>query len=675
MAEERQILLELEVDKKGAQKALQENEEQLKANQQSLQILNNSYKQGNVTVEAYAKRKLQLKRENKELTSENRQLIKTLDTEENSLNALRASLAKLTKERNNTNQATKEGQERFAELQEKILETTTAIKAQEQAGGDFRRNVGNYGDALRSNIPLLDGYVMKLQGFKEGLIATQQGLGATTKGLGGTAKALKVFRLALVSTGIGAIVVALGSLITFLTSTQRGIDAVTKVTRPLQQIFQRLIGVVQDLGGEAFDFLADAIQNPIQALKDLGQLIVDNIINRFKALQVFGEAISELFKGNFSASAKLAADATVQLSTGITNATDRLKSAGEAVIEFGNDAIEAGTKIDELTKAIEREDIALIKLEGTNNRIIEQNRELAEDQSRQTIDRIENAKRALDAVTELENARIAQFDRRIELLKLEQDANDTSREDLKELAELERQREEAAAQAAGRRTSINNLLNTLLKQEKKERQELFDIQRIQNNQELEGVQKVQREIQKVNLETTRKKIANIEREIEAERLKNEIALSGAGQLAGAVSQLFDENTAAFKAAASIEAAIATYQAINKALAFGPGPPATIPSAIAVGIQGFANVAKINGLFKGGGGASSSATTTSQPRITRTSLSGSFDRNQLTGNLNQQQAQTDALTQTVRNMPAPIVKVSDINKTQKRGQQVIVNSGL
>lgn len=66
-----------------------------------------------------------------------------------SLNAQRKLLSELTKERNNLNRTTAEGAKRFNELNNEIKQLNDEIKEAEQAGGDFRRNVGNYSDALK----------------------------------------------------------------------------------------------------------------------------------------------------------------------------------------------------------------------------------------------------------------------------------------------------------------------------------------------------------------------------------------------------------------------------------------------------------------------------------------------------------------------------------------------
>ena len=652
MAEERQILLEIEIDRAGAKKQLEENAELLELNKAELANLTKEYKAGNISVEQYAKAKLQVSEENKKLSGSNRELLKQLDTEDGSLNALRLNLGKLVKERNNVNQQTEKGAARFKELQGRILETTDAIKGQEEAGGDFRRSVGNYGKALQNNVPIIGSTVAQLTAFKASLLATTQGLGLSTTGLTGTSKALRIFKIALISTGIGAIIVVLGSFIAFLLTAQKGIDALTSVTRPLQQIFQRLIGVVQMLG--------EAFTNPIKAIENIR-----------KAIQAF-----------------------------INDPLGSITAAGDAVANFVKDAVDAGKAIDQLTKAIELENIALVKLEGTNQRIFEQQKEIAEDRTNSLKVRIAAAREALRATTELEQARIDQLNRQIELKKLENEANDTGRDALLELAELERARDDASAAAAGKRTSVNNLLNTILKEQNATLSEQIalekELQAFNNfKQDAESVKAQERigikrdevaQIKKLTFDSQQAQInsqnvitnsqreqSNIRKQIQS--IENEQTLMASGLLLGSLSQLFEQNTAAYKATASAEALISTYLAItntmaNPALLF----PANVITAAAIGVQGLANVAKINSVNpKGGGGGGGGSIST--PRIQRTTLSGAFDRNQLTGSANNAQSQTDQINSAIGSMPAPVVKVSDINKTQQRTAQVKVTSTL
>src|SRR5690606_10156058 len=59
----------------------------------------------------------------------------------------RQRLAALTRERNNLDKSTERGIKRFNELNKEIKDLNDTIKDAEKAGGDFRRNVGNYGES------------------------------------------------------------------------------------------------------------------------------------------------------------------------------------------------------------------------------------------------------------------------------------------------------------------------------------------------------------------------------------------------------------------------------------------------------------------------------------------------------------------------------------------------
>ena len=290
--------------------------------------------------------------------------------------------------------------------------------------------------------------------------------GTRAAGAGNTflSRTLRVLRVALLSTGIGAIVVALGSLVTFLTTTQRGMDALTAVTRPLTTIMQRLLGVVQDLGGDVFDGLTKAVNDPIQAFKDLGQAIVDNLINRARSIGVFSEAIQNLFAGNFRQAATGFFDATNQLVLGIENSSERLAGFAKETSEFFKESVEQGTQLDRLQKSIERAEINIIKRRAELNRITKEQNLLANDQTRSLEEREASARAGAQAQNDLLALETDFINRKIALIKLEQSFNDTSRADLKELAMLEAQRDGNAQRAAQQLLRLNGTLNTIRNQ-------------------------------------------------------------------------------------------------------------------------------------------------------------------------------------------------------------------
>ena len=135
--EERQIIINVEVEDKDFDQSIGEVNKQLKANREEIKALSKDY-------EANATQIAKLEAENRDLTQSKRQLIKESKTEANSLEGLRLKLAQQTKERNELNTSTEEGAARFAELQGSIAGLNEEISGFEEAGGDFRRNVGNY---------------------------------------------------------------------------------------------------------------------------------------------------------------------------------------------------------------------------------------------------------------------------------------------------------------------------------------------------------------------------------------------------------------------------------------------------------------------------------------------------------------------------------------------------
>lgn len=265
------------------------------------------------------------------------------------------------------------------------------------------------------------------------------------KGVGGLISQFGLLKTAIVSTGIGALVVILGSLISYLTSTQEGVDKLTSVIRPLQAVFEALKGVVQELGGKVFKKLSEAIQNPIQALKDLGQVLLDNVINRFKAFALIGPAISKMLKGDLLEGAKDLGNAMIQMGTGVENAIDKIADAGKAIGKVFDEAWAKGKRLDELQKSIEKQEITQVVRLKQLELLLKQQKDIVEDTTKSFDERRLAAEKALAIQQTMLNEELSLLDKRIEKMKIDQSLNDTSREQQKELAELEAKRLELQA--------------------------------------------------------------------------------------------------------------------------------------------------------------------------------------------------------------------------------------
>lgn len=341
-------------------------------------------------------------------------------------NEARAANIALNNVANQLNPNIEEEAKLLKELNAKIDENTEFIKENSSETAKQKMNIGNYADAVKGISPQLDAMIDQLQGIYASLLLKKQALMGVTTATTGTSKAMQVLKAALISTGIGAIVVVLGTLIAYLTTTQKGIDALTSVTRPLQAVFQSLLGVAQDLGEKLFN----TFSNPKKALADLGEFVKNNLINRFKA---FGVILDGIINLDF----KKVSNGVLQAGTGVENVTGKIANAGKQTAKFLTDAAKKGQEIDRLQKDIERSTLKYNKAQVAVNDALDEQRLISKDTSKSFAER-EAAARKIIAITKANGAEEAKIvEKQIAKLKLQQSLNDTSREGKQELIDLE----------------------------------------------------------------------------------------------------------------------------------------------------------------------------------------------------------------------------------------------
>ena len=311
-------------------------------------------------------------------------------------------------------------------------------------------NVGNYTRSVQDGIAasgLFSRQLMILQRIQATLaVFTKKSAQATeaqavataaaSSASGKFSKALKFLKVALISTGIGAIVVALGALIAAFASTQRGVDAFTKVLRPLKALFDVFIGFIQDTALSTFDKLKEALSNPKEAILALGTAIKDNLLNRFKALGVFGEGLAKIFSGDLAEGFKDLGNAVIQGTTGVTEGIDKLASAGEAVGDLVGDALDKGAELDRLTKEFEKKQLESVIPLAEAKIAFQELKAIANDQlltDEARIKALEDAEKQQRFIAKTEKDLLKL---RIDAMELEQSFNDTSREDRLELKNL-----------------------------------------------------------------------------------------------------------------------------------------------------------------------------------------------------------------------------------------------
>lgn len=197
--------------------------------------------------------------------------------------------------------------------------------------GRAQKNVKELNKDLKTTSGNLDGVTSAADQATGGAITKFKGLTGTLKGV---TTGFKTLRGAIIATGIGALVIGVTSLVAAFNSSEEG-----------QNKFAKILGVIGALTGNLVDLLADlgeklisVFENPKQALLDFGNLIRENISNRFEGLTELipqlGKAIKLLFEGEFSEAGKVAGNAVAKVALGVEDLSGKIQGAIDKTKEF-----------------------------------------------------------------------------------------------------------------------------------------------------------------------------------------------------------------------------------------------------------------------------------------------------------------------------------------------------
>lgn len=275
--------------------------------------------------------------DNSKVVQANNQLQKA---QVDSIDALRAQNSLLLKEKNSLSTSDEASKKRIAEINTLYDKNTETIKNNSSATEKQKMNIGNY---------------------KSGLDALAPGLSGTISGIEGTTKA----SLAFIATPIGAVIaalgIAIGSVMAYFKSSEEAENKLAKATAVLGAVFEQLKNFAEALGEK----IVGLFENPQQALKDFANLIKENITNRFEGMleliPQLAKAIGLLFEGEFVKAGTVAADAVIKVSTGIADASGKMKGFIEDVNKAVELGINNGLKLAEIQRAIDLQQRKLIE--------------------------------------------------------------------------------------------------------------------------------------------------------------------------------------------------------------------------------------------------------------------------------------------------------------------------
>lgn len=357
-----------------------------------------------------------------------------------------------------------------------ITETTKAEREQAQAVknkakeykilgvsfNDLKNKLNEYKSNLAGSLSVLKSFGELSMTQKRGVIELTNALGGGRSAFVALAKGVNIFKAALVSTGIGALVVGLGSLVSFLTTSQEGMNLVSRATGAA--------GIAFDVTKDKVNAFGKSIVTSFQqgtVIQDFINLIKDQLFNRLSALPDFfgavGLSIKSAFTGNFQElkeSAKDAGLALAQFATGIKS---------EDLVAYGNQLIDAVKAMDAI---IVREQ-QLIKVRrdlgvetAKQNVLLREYRLIAADTTKSFSERTEAAKKAFEIETSQLNKRLKLANEELSLINRKNDLAENTNKDYQKVADKEVEIANIRADSLTLQRKLNNEINGLIKEQR-----------------------------------------------------------------------------------------------------------------------------------------------------------------------------------------------------------------
>ncbi len=417
--------------------------------------------------------------------------------------------------------------------------------------------------------------------------------------------AFKGIGTALKATGIGLLVGLLAKLAMKFAENKKVADTLAVAGAALGTVFNDIV----DLGIRLGETVASAFTDPKQAVIDLKDAIVDNITNRITGLlnllPSLGEAIELVFDGKFKEAGKVALDAAAQVTLGVTDFTDKVSEAADAVTDYAGavaDSVEESSQLERQLQKLRDAERDLSVETARSRAEVEELKRQRDDQTLSVEQRLEASQKAaaIDKAIADENVRIQE--QKAALLRQEIELQGETEERLDALAEAEIAAADARQQSATVQTELQNstfALNEEIKAQEEEAQQAADDALKAEEERLAEEQKLKDDAAAKDKARRDKDLADEKALQDQKRAMTFAALSALADLSNAFAKNNEEGARrAFKrnkALSLASAVLNTSQAITDALA----KDATFPGSrfIAAATAGAAGLAQIQNIRK------------------------------------------------------------------------------
>jgi hypothetical protein len=198
------------------------------------------------------------------------------------------------------------------------------------------------------------------------------------------------------------------------TSNQKVVDLFNTAMNTIKILFSELADVVFPMVEKALDAL---FTDPVQAIKDFGNLLKDYVLNYLEqygnALVALGKATVAFFTGDFKEASKQAKEAISEFTDGIVGVEEGgleiVAKAADRLTKKVKAAIKEGEKLTKLEKAAAMADVNRQKIQLEQQRLAEIQRQQRDNEFASIEDRIkanENLGKILETQYTLEAAQI-----------------------------------------------------------------------------------------------------------------------------------------------------------------------------------------------------------------------------------------------------------------------------
>ena len=383
------------------------------------------------------------------------------------------------------------------------------------------------------------------------------------KGIKGLSQGFKILGASIKATGIGLLISALASLGSALGENQKVMDLFSTATKTASIVIQDLFSFVTKNGGQVVQFFKDIFENPLQSIKDFGNAIQENLIERFNSyldtLGFIAEGVKNLFKGDFDEaieSFKSAGKEAVDVLTGVDGSFDKISdtitNTTNAIVDYTKETLASAQASVEASKSIERLRLEQDRLNEQYDREAELQRQIRDDVSKSIEERIEANKRLGEILTEQANAQDQNALNRIALLQKEQTELGFTEERANAIFELETERLAIQSKIAGIRSEQLVNENSLLQ----EQQDLIAQQKEEEKESAEAKEEAQK---KTDANDKKRKQDELKREQILSKQKVDLTNSTLGAIQG----ILGENNKISKAFGVAQATMNAYLGVSE----------------------------------------------------------------------------------------------------------------